>query len=182
MSTKSKTRYALLGMVAKKPKSGYEIKKDLEGGLSLFWSESYGQIYKVLKQLEGEKLLKKAHCPQRGKPSKDLYAITEEGLSELRRYLSEPAEKLVVRDEMMLKFIFGPLVDSQVSVRLLQNEIDKTEQKMEEVDQKGCEHLEELRDDPAHPHLERIVQLAKSYYRTRIKWCRESMALLKELP
>ena len=45
------SRYAVLGMLSMGLKTGYAMKKHVEGNLGHFWSESYGQIYPVLRQL-----------------------------------------------------------------------------------------------------------------------------------
>ena len=48
---KSKTRFAVLGILSYGPMSGYDIKKFYEQNVAGFWSESYGQIYPILKRL-----------------------------------------------------------------------------------------------------------------------------------
>ena len=57
MSSRSTSRYALLGMLSIRPMSGYDIKKLIEASISNFWTESYGQIYPILKTLVAEKLV-----------------------------------------------------------------------------------------------------------------------------
>ena len=54
-----KSKYAILGMLSIEPMSGYDIKKEIEESISNFWTESYGQIYPVLKSLVAEKLVTK---------------------------------------------------------------------------------------------------------------------------
>ena len=46
-----KSKYAILGMLSIEPMSGYDIKKEVEKSISNFWTESYGQIYPVLRNL-----------------------------------------------------------------------------------------------------------------------------------
>ena len=53
---KSKTRFAVLGILSYGPMSGYDIKKFYEKNVAGFWSESYGQIYPILKRLAEEGL------------------------------------------------------------------------------------------------------------------------------
>ncbi|PYI52519.1 PadR family transcriptional regulator [Paenibacillus flagellatus] len=52
----NKSYYALLGLLAFGPHSGYDVKRRIEQQLSHFWSESYGQIYPNLKKLVEEGL------------------------------------------------------------------------------------------------------------------------------
>jgi len=56
VSRENKSRYALLGMLSYMPMSGYDLRKFIESSTSNFWSESYAQIYPMLKQLTREGL------------------------------------------------------------------------------------------------------------------------------
>ena len=52
------TEYAVLGMLALGPGSGYDLKKRVEGSIAHFWSESYGQIYPILAHLASQGLVR----------------------------------------------------------------------------------------------------------------------------
>ncbi len=58
-----KSKYVILGMLARMPLTGYTIKKWLENEYSHFWQESYGQIYPTLKILVAQGL---AVCSDKG--------------------------------------------------------------------------------------------------------------------
>lgn len=103
----TKSKYAILGMLSIGPMSGYDIKKHVEEGISNFWTESYGQIYPVLKGLVAEKLVTKAVEKGRGKPDRHVYALTEMGREELREWLTEGVTPKVGRNELLLKIFFG---------------------------------------------------------------------------
>ena len=64
-----KSKYAILGMLSISPMSGYDIKKEVETSISNFWTESYGQIYPVLKSLIAEKFVTKSVESEAGKGS-----------------------------------------------------------------------------------------------------------------
>src|SRR5947209_14383873 len=107
MAKENKSRYAMLGMLSRGPMSGYAIKKAIEQSVANFWNESYGQIYPILKQLADEGLTTSHAEKQEGKPERYVYTITEKGREELRRWLTEPIEHLVERNELLLKLFFG---------------------------------------------------------------------------
>jgi len=48
----SATGKVILGMLAARPRSGYEIKQLVDNSARFFWAASYGQIYPELKKLE----------------------------------------------------------------------------------------------------------------------------------
>lgn len=75
MAKENKSRYALLGVLSVCPGSGYDIKKFMEQSTGYFWSESYGQIYPLLKQLEQEGLATHHTEKQEGKPERYVYAL-----------------------------------------------------------------------------------------------------------
>ena len=85
----------------------YDIKKKVEGSISYFWSESYGQIYPVLKNLITEKLVTKTVERETGKPDRHVYSLTAKGRKELRRWLLERFAPKVQRNEFLLKLFFG---------------------------------------------------------------------------
>ena len=107
MAKENKSKYAALGILSMWPGSGYDIKKFMEQSTSNFWSESYGQIYPILKQLVEEGLATSHTEKQEGRPERYVYTLTDKGLEELRRWLTEPIEHTVERNELLLKLLFG---------------------------------------------------------------------------
>src|SRR5579859_5397507 len=103
MAKENKSKYAVLGMVSISPISGYMLKKAFEQSVANFWNESYGQIYPILKQLNDEGLTTSQAEKQAGKPERYVYTITDKGREELRRWLTEPIEYSVERNELLLK-------------------------------------------------------------------------------
>src|SRR5215472_7142408 len=107
MAKENKSRYALLGILSMCPGSGYDFKKLMEQSTSNFWSESYGQIYPLLKQLEQDGLATHHNEKQEGKPERYVYALTSQGREALERWLTGPVERGVERNELLLKLFFG---------------------------------------------------------------------------
>jgi len=48
---RTRSRYAVLGMLSSGLETGYAMKRHIETNLGHFWSESYGQICRILRQL-----------------------------------------------------------------------------------------------------------------------------------
>src|SRR5947207_2219415 len=95
------TEYAVLGMLALGPGSGYDLKKRIEGSVAHFWSESYGQIYPILARLASRRLVERRLERQKGKPDRYVYSITAEGLERLGAWLAEPAREQPFRSELL---------------------------------------------------------------------------------
>lgn len=87
-------QYAILGLLAQKPLSGYDIKKTMQEVPYLYWSGNNNQIYKPLLQLLGQKAVTYETWHREGSPSKKIYSITDEGREMLRQWLLETSPQL----------------------------------------------------------------------------------------
>jgi DNA-binding PadR family transcriptional regulator len=102
----SRSAYVILGILAiEDGRSGYDIRKTIEGSVGHFWGESYGQIYPTLKKLAGEKLI--VESGEAGKQRRRQYSIMQEGRDVLRDWLGKPFVDDPPRNEFLLKLFFG---------------------------------------------------------------------------
>ncbi len=94
-------RYALLGLLAEEPASGYDLTRKFERVLQRYaWHAKNSQIYPELKQLAADALVS---VVDRGPRGRQTYAITETGRAELRRWMRHPPEVFAVRNEFVLR-------------------------------------------------------------------------------
>lgn len=70
----------ILHTLQERPKSGYDLLKEIAETTGGTWAPSKGTIYPLLKQLEKEELIKGAATETRGKT---LFSVTEKGLTTL---------------------------------------------------------------------------------------------------
>jgi DNA-binding PadR family transcriptional regulator len=115
MATGNKTRFPLLGLLTWGPASGYDLKQRIEKSLGNFWSESFGQIYPVLKELQAEGMVQPRGDSGSGQRPRTVYALTEAGRTALEAWLGEPAMPQPPRLEVLLKLFFGRHVPTAVS-------------------------------------------------------------------
>jgi len=111
----NKTWFAILGLLAWKPMSGYDIKKLIEIGLSYFWHESYGALYPTLDRLVAEGYATRKDAPRHGKRARHVYSITARGRRQVEAWLRAPADIPRSRNELQLKFFLSsrrPLAES----------------------------------------------------------------------
>lgn len=101
------TEFAILGLLAEEPRSGYDIKNEIEERLSHFWSQSFGHIYPMLKRLDESGLVTKTVERQDGRPDRKVYCITDEGRSALRDWFTEPMSPPAPRNELLLRIFMG---------------------------------------------------------------------------
>src|SRR5215813_124139 len=115
MESLSPTAYVILGMVRKEPRSGYEIKALVDETTRFFWAASYGQIYPELKRLSEAGLVEGSDAP-RGERKRTVYAITDDGLNELKDWLRRPPETREMREEGLLKLFFSGVIAPEEAV------------------------------------------------------------------
>src|SRR5688572_5684101 len=106
----NRSRYAVLGALTIAPMSGYDLRAFFDQSVRFFWTESYGQIYPILKKLAAEGLVAPARRGAVGgtHPRRTVYEISARGRVALAEWLGEPIEQEVGRIEILLKLFFAP--------------------------------------------------------------------------
>lgn len=88
--------------------TGYEIRKlSTEGHYSHFVDASYGSIYPALTRMEEEGLVKSREETQKGKPSRNVYSITDVGREAFVEALKKPIQRDVFKSQFMLVCLFA---------------------------------------------------------------------------
>lgn len=181
MAKENKSKYAVLGVLSICPGSGYDIKKLMEQSTSNFWHESYGQIYPILKQLTEEGLATSQAEKQEGKPERYVYTLTERGTEELQRWLTEPVEYVVERNELLLKLYFGARIPREKNIehvrtfQQLQTQLLRKYENIELYLQTGMTSAPKL----LYPLL--TLRYGKHRCQALLAWCEETLATLQAL-
>jgi PadR family transcriptional regulator AphA len=120
-------KYALLGLLAEKPKYGYEIKQEFEGALGNVWSVAYGQLYPTLRRLSEMQWVTKETAPGKKAAEKNIYSITPKGRRKLDEWLLRPLRSSYkVKDEFTLKFMFFDKLPRDKVLEYLKQQQKKT--------------------------------------------------------
>lgn len=181
MPKENKSRYALMGILSVCPGSGYDIKRFMEHSTSNFWSESYGQIYPMLKKLVDEGLTISHAEKQVGKPERYIYTLTDRGREDLQRWLVEPVEAAPERNELLLKLLFG----QQVSISDNIEHVRRYRQLNVELLEK-YQGIEAYLKDKCKEHPDQIYSLITVRYgilrcQALLAWCDETLDTLQAI-
>lgn len=103
---RSTTDYAILGLLALKPWTTYELAQQVQRGLGHFWSVSERQLYDVPKALVADGLAT-ARKDAVGRRPRTTYRITAKGRRTLERWLAAPDGDFAIRSASMLKLFFA---------------------------------------------------------------------------
>ncbi|MGC5014445.1 PadR family transcriptional regulator [Streptosporangium sp. DT93] len=83
------TGHVVLGLLAERPKHGYELKREHDLHLPGARPLAYGQVYATLQRLQRDGFAEVAETVREGGPERTVYAITEGGRAELTRWLEQ---------------------------------------------------------------------------------------------
>jgi PadR family transcriptional regulator, regulatory protein AphA len=100
------TSYAMLGLLAIKPWTAYELAKQMERSLRHFWPRAESRVYEEPKRLVRLGLAR-ATAQSVGQRPKTLYTITPKGRRALARWLDEPGNDPHLECEALLKVFFA---------------------------------------------------------------------------
>lgn len=183
MSKVNKTKYALLGVLSLMSGSGYDIKKFCDSSIGHFWNENYGHIYPVLQRMEEEELITKKVEQTEGRPSKNVYSITEKGREELEKWLMLPVEHEPIRSELLLKIFWSkniPVENTIEKLQKLKEDCERNLQQYLKVEDLLNSHKKEI-------HKKNLVlwlttlNYGKHDEESKIKWCEETIEALETI-
>src|SRR3954463_9946196 len=100
------TSYAILGLLALRPWSAYELTKQVRRSLHFCWPRAETRIYQEPKNLVEHGLVKDTTTVN-GRRSRTEYAITAKGRKALRAWLGEPSAPLRLESEALLRVVFS---------------------------------------------------------------------------
>jgi DNA-binding PadR family transcriptional regulator len=157
------------------------MKRFAEESIGHFWSESYGQLYPTLRELETRGLIDmEVESRERGVDRK-VYQLTEAGFEELRKWIARPVERRPARDEMLLKLFFGRHVAPgrlRETVKVMRAEQEKMLAALQAAE---TETRSQSNADPDAPYWLMTLEFGLMIGREYMRWCDLVMEKLNNL-
>lgn len=126
-------KHAILGLLDRGPKTGYEIKVHFRDAIKNFWSVSDGQLYPTLRSLSEEGWVEKVETRQDGGLTKHVYAITDAGKAAFMEWLRTPERSIPeLKEPFLLKLIFFDRLSRDEALHQVDVQIRRTEDAVEE--------------------------------------------------
>jgi PadR family transcriptional regulator, regulatory protein AphA len=174
--------HILLGFL-REPASGYDLKAMLEKVSRHFWHAELSQIYPTLKRLERQGLLEsRSQPPDRG-PDRRVYRITDEGRTELHRWLQDgPAVGRDRLEYVAQVFFLGQLegVDDRLAfLERLEAALRSRSDTFEDIAGmilSGTGGPEQMPDDVLWMHLS--LRMGQRVVDARLTWVEEARQVL----
>jgi PadR family transcriptional regulator, regulatory protein AphA len=128
-------RHTLLAVLTSEPMSGYDLVKYFDGSVAFLWSAPHSQIYPELRRMETAGLLSSMTVPRGEKAQKRIYALTDEGLAELRRWSSEVLPYPPPRDPHRVRSAFFEWGDYDAARRQLHEHLNHHREQLAQWEQ-----------------------------------------------
>lgn len=139
--------FIILGIVLEKDITGYDIKKNIENGIGVFYKASFGSLYPALKKLANKGDLTIFEKPY-GKRKKIFYHITDEGKNKFSNWLSSPIDLFEGTNTYLAKVYFfdqlpadireRQLLEFQINYENYLNKLKALEKEFDRMDNKEC--------------------------------------------
>lgn len=186
--------YGVLGLLAFwGPLSGYDLKRVFDHTLAPMWGAAQSQIYKELRRMKELGWVEMTREEQETRPDRKVYAITEQGHAALRQWQSQPPEVFQLRDELLLKVLFGTFATPGDISRNLRASIANHEmrllayrQQAHHIPAQGSYPQGNRRPNPyltegeADPYFTLITRFAIDFEQTYIRWLYEALAMVEQ--
>ncbi|MEP6909140.1 MAG: PadR family transcriptional regulator [Actinomycetota bacterium] len=135
VGTLTATECAILGLLARGPQSGYDLKRAIDGSVGYFWGPAKSQIYAVLPRLVEAGYATSRKVAQARRPDKEVYRITSSGRAALRSWIEEtPTSPTPDRNPLLLKIFFGDYASAEVLLEQVRGRRAEMEQLKAELD------------------------------------------------
>lgn len=133
-TARTTTTYAVLGLLALRPWTTYELAKQVRRSLNWFWPRAERKLYDEPKRLVADGLAT-AEEGFTGKRRRTTYAITDDGRAALAAWLDEPPAPRTHEAEGMVKVFFADAGD-----------LDQLRATLDRLEAEAAERLDALSD------------------------------------
>lgn len=177
-------KHGILGLLNYGEMSGYEIREVFKDSLNYFWTAQTSQIYRELEALEKNGWIRRRTVEQDGKPNKNICSITEEGRSELLRWLSESDVAMDMRSPTLMKtFFMGelPLSNSLAFFKKLNNEFRGLLDNLQAADHAIDSYQEMIPDKRNALFWQMTADFGKRYMQMYLDWLQSCIRILEKM-
>ena len=140
--------WALLGLLTQKPMHGYELHRYFTdpSALGQVWYLGLSQMYKLLKELEGQGYVDVTVEWQENYPARKVYQITLSGRAAFLQWMEKPVSNTrLVRVEFLAKLFLAQLLGSEIVERIIGTQLETCQAQLTYLQKKasdeGFEHL-----------------------------------------
>jgi len=176
------TSYALLGLIAVKPWSTYELAQQMDRSLGRIWPRAQSKLYEEPKRLAALGLARSSK-ERVGRRERTVYTITAKGRRALAAWLREPGAGPVLEFEQLLKVFFSENGRRADTLATLEAASAWARARSEESYRIGRQYLEERGPFPERAaQLELTARFATDFYAMVGAWAAWALGVVEGWP
>jgi PadR family transcriptional regulator AphA len=186
--------YGILGLLAFwGPLSGYDIKRLFDHMLAAMWGAAHSQIYKELRRMEELGWVDMRREEQDARPDRKVYSMTDKGRVALHKWQAQPPDVFQMRDELLLKVLFGTFATPGDLAQNLRTGISNHEMRLLAYRQStqfipvqgafphgGKRHNPYAAESEGDPYFRLITQFAIEFEKTYLRWLYEALDFVED--
>ncbi|GAC1685164.1 MAG: hypothetical protein PVS2B1_04920 [Candidatus Dormibacteraceae bacterium] len=176
------TSYAMLGLLAIRPWSTYELAKQMRRNLHYFWPRAESNLYAEPLRLVSGGWAKARSVPV-GRRPRSVYSITAKGRRALEKWLGEPAAGPRLEAEPLVKFTFAEHSTKESVLDNLRSFRNDAKTRQAEMRTIFDEYLHEADQFPERVHINVVAyRLLWDHAQADARWATWALAQVERWP
>lgn len=182
MKELSTTSYAVLGLLALKPWTAYELSQQMQRSMAFIWPRAERAIYDEPKNLVAHGLAKASSEPTGYRP-RTVYRITAKGRRALATWLDGPSAPPAFESEAMVRATYAEYGDKDALLRTIDSLRLHAEQLHRGAEAVVSSYLEERAPFPERAHIVALNGRFILDYITMVRrWTKWANAIVEDWP
>jgi DNA-binding PadR family transcriptional regulator len=174
-------KYWILGMLVKKPRSGYALRKKAFEPLR----PDLSSIYRNLSGMVKTGLVTFDKVEQEKLPSQKVYSVTQKGRDELENWLRKPLLSKIERDPFLTQLWLSSNIENHQVIDNIKAYADEAKLQMKWLQTEAKEILLRSAETSDHPvdqlYRNLVIDCDIAQLKARIEWSRNAIEAIEEL-
>ena len=120
-------RHALLGVLAARPMSRYELSQFFDSSTGWVWTAPHSQIYPLLGRMENDGVIEAEDQVRGTRLKRKVYSVTPDGLEELKEWIGTPHPTPGSRDPVLTQALLFDMIEPERAAAVLETFIVEQE-------------------------------------------------------
>ncbi len=174
-------KHGIMGLLSYGDMTGYEIMQVFRDSLNFFWNANTSQIYRDLQTLKKAGYVTAREVPQKGRPDKKEFSITDAGRDELKSWLREYSCGTANLPLLMKVFFLGEITKKEnlERFRQMKSESENSIKALEKVKNIIAVYKERVENPDASLYWKMTLDYGIRYMNMINEWCDTCIAELE---
>lgn len=173
--------YTLLGLLRRKPRTGYELSKIVARTTNFYWTATRTQVYQSLKRMAERQWIEMETIPQVGKPSRQVYHLCPSGDEAFFAWLKREPEKPVMKQPLLVQLYFMDCLEKEEVLDKLGAELKIHTRRLQEYREyeKSIAQGQGVSKEKLANYLPLLAGI--DFEEMQIAWCNKALAMVEKL-